>query len=113
MIIITFPSGFDWYKANWIFRQVVKDVAETFPQDFELKAALEQPEAIGGLSLKAMPHDKSLKIMHALKEVAEDTVRGRIRGWTQTKPEDDSGQVIYLRAIADLLDLARKELGEK
>ena len=51
MVIIQFKNGTDWYKANWVFRQLRADVAEAFPDDLELTTEMEKAEAFRMLSL--------------------------------------------------------------
>jgi hypothetical protein len=109
MVIITFQSGADWYKANWIFRQFAKDVSKRFPTEAELTYLLEQAEAFGGLSLDTLEKDKASRMLKVIKEVAADITEGKIIGWLGTKPEDKDGQAMYLRSIAELLALAKEE----
>jgi hypothetical protein len=109
MIIIKFQDGTDWFKANWIFRQLAADTITAFPNDSALKQTLEKAQALGGLFLESVEADAAAAVVRALAKVAEDTVAGRIPGWKKTKPEDEEGQELYLKSVAELLDLINKQ----
>ena len=111
MVIITLRNGDDWYKANWVFRQLAEDVVETYPQDVELKFLMEQAEAVGGLSLDSMEEDRASKTLQAIRKVAEETIKGRIPGWKRKRPDDEAGQRMYLKSLAELLELIGKDVG--
>jgi len=109
MVIISFPNGTDWFKANWVFRQITEDVVAMFPDDAELKLLMEQAGALGGLSLESMKADLASRISRALRKVAESTIQGRTLGWRGTKPEDLDGHRMYLEAISELLSLINQQ----
>ena len=105
MVIIKLQDGTDWFKANWIFRQLAKDTIATFPDDHELKLTMERSQALGGLFLDSMESDASIATLTAIRKVAAETLAGKIPGWKKANPEDIKGQEMYLRSIAELLDL--------
>ena len=109
MVIIKFHDGVDWFKANWIFRQLAEDIVAAFPQDGDLKTVLEQAEALGALFLDSMPATAAAETIKAIKQVAEESLQEKIPGWKKTRPEDNEGQQMYLRSMSELLDVIRQE----
>jgi hypothetical protein len=110
MVIIKFRNGSDWFKANWVFRQLADDTAAAFPDDGPLRLVLENAQALGGLFFDAMEPEVAISTMRALLKVADETIRGNIQGWKQTRPEDKDGQRMYFESISELFDLLRNEL---
>ena len=41
-VIIVFPDGTDWFKANWVFRQLAQDVSDHYSSDAEVCKAVER-----------------------------------------------------------------------
>lgn len=111
MVIIKLPSGSDWYKANWAFRQLAEDTIASAPDDGELKYIMEEAQAFGALFINSMQKDVAAKVINTIRTVAEETLKGKIPGWIRNKPQDAQGQRMYLEAIAELLDLVKKETG--
>jgi hypothetical protein len=109
MILIHFPDGTEWFKANWVFRQVLEDVVKTFPDDAELKSALEQAAALGGLFLDSTDLVSAARILRCIRTVTERTVGGQLQGWAGTRPTDTDGQHLYLEAISELLAAVDKQ----
>lgn len=103
MIIIKFKDGTDWFKANWIFKQLAEDVIAIFPNDRNLRSVMERAQAVGGVFFDSMEADVAAATVKAIKKVAEDTVQGRIQGWSATRPEDKDGQRMYFDSINELL----------
>jgi hypothetical protein len=108
MVIIKFPNGTDWFKANWAFRQFAEDVAELFPTDGELKLELEKAEAFGALDFTSVENAVGSRIMKAMMRVANDTLQGTIPGWKRAKPADEAGQRMYIEAITELFALLKE-----
>jgi hypothetical protein len=104
VVIINFPDGSDWYKANWTFRQICEDAIVRFPGASELKESLEMAQAYGRLSLD---HEEQMRrrTADALRIVARETIAGKIKGWAGAHPEDLDGQEQYLGTIRELLGL--------
>jgi hypothetical protein len=104
VVIIKFPDGSDWHKANWAFRQICEDVIVRFPDASELKESLEMAQAYGLLSLD---HEEQIRkgTAEAMRIVARETIAGKIKGWAGTHPDDIYGQDEYLGAIQELLGL--------
>jgi hypothetical protein len=115
MVIISLPNGAEWYKANWVFRQLQKDVAGLYPGDREVNLELERAGALGGLALEFIEEGLRGRILDAIKTVASATVQGDIPGWTHEKPNDMEGQKMYIESMRELLDaikqLRREEQG--
>jgi hypothetical protein len=111
MVIIVFRDGTDWSKANWVFRQLIDDIAETFPDDVELRRTMERARGLGGLFLDSMEQALASGIMRAIRTVAERTVDGRIQGWRRARPDDKEGQRMYLEAMSEILDIIRRQSG--
>ena len=99
MVIILLPNGTEWFKANWAFRQLAADVDSRCP-DHDIRESLERAEALGVLDLKNMGDQKLVvRLMGALRDVAQDTVDGVLSGW---RPEDRSGAQMYRDAMVEL-----------
>lgn len=96
MVIIVFQSGADWFKA---FRQLAADVAKRNPDD-DIRASLEEAEALGMLDFTNMDHRLSDKLTAAIKDIAQQTVNGAITGW---RTEDHAGNQMYREAMIELL----------
>src|SRR5262245_59828944 len=111
MVIIVFRDGTDWSEANWVFRQLIDDIAETFPDDVELRRTMEQARGLGGLFLDSMEQALASRIMRAIRTVAERTVDGRIQGWRRARPDDQEGQRMYLESMSELSDIIRRQSG--
>lgn len=98
-VIIVFPDGTDWFKANWVFRQLAQDVSDRYSSDAEVCEALEVAEALGALDLKKMNDGLRRRVMEALTGVAMDTIKGTIAGW---RPHDTKGHALYCEAVSEL-----------
>jgi hypothetical protein len=112
MVVIHFEDGSEWFKANWVFRQFLEDVADASPEDAELRFSMEQADALGGLFLDSLEPLLASKLLRAMKAVAEGTIGGRIQGWSRTKPHDEDGQRMYLEALAELLAVIKRQPSE-
>jgi hypothetical protein len=104
MVIIRLPNRMEWYKPNWVFRQLLSDAVEVFGGDAELRYQLEKAEALGSLFLDSMDDACASKIVDAIKRIAQDTLQGKIKGNSKDWTNDKEGQRMYLEAIAELLD---------
>lgn len=98
-VIIVFPDGTDWFKANWVFQQLAQDVAGLYSSDAEVCKAVEIAEAIGALDLKNMNERLRRRVMQALSTVAIDTIKGTIAGW---RPHDPKEHALYCEAVSEL-----------
>ena len=98
-VIIVFPDGTDWFKANWVFRQLAQDVSHRYSNDAEVCKAVEVAEALGALDLKKMNDGLRKRVMEALTTVAMDTMKGTIAGW---RPNDAKEHAQYCEAISEL-----------
>jgi hypothetical protein len=107
-VIIVFPSGADWFKANWVFRQLVEDVSKYCGSDSDVNKELEAAQALGALFLDRMDGPVSSRIAESLRAVAQDTLDGRIDGW---KKADEREHQIYLECLAELLSLLKQQQG--
>ena len=105
MVIIRFPNGNEWFRANWIFRQLAEDVVEMFPDDDELKYSMVESAALGALFLDGMEQSVASRIVRAIRTVAERTIEGSIQGWNRTRPMDKEGQRMYMEGMSELLDI--------
>jgi hypothetical protein len=112
MVVISFRNRTDWYKPNWVFRQLVDDITALIPTDDDLKLKLEQAEAFGALFLDSLTNEAEARLLLAMKGVAETAVQGKTLGWKSIKPEDERGQRLYVEAMQELLRLLNNELGE-
>jgi len=106
MVIICFPDGKDWYKANWVFWQLASDILAAYPDDVELRLSVQRAQANHGLLLDQMDPECASRIAGALRAVAEATLAGSIPGWRREHPDDEEGQCMYLRSMSELLDAA-------
>jgi hypothetical protein len=101
-VIIVFPNGRDWFKANWVFRQLAQDITTRHSNDAELCKVFEVAEALGGLDLKQMDDGQRKRVMEAMRHVALDTVSGAIGGW---RPNDPKEHAMYCDAVSELAKL--------
>jgi len=108
MVIIKFQDGSDWFKANWVFKQLAEDTLAAFPNDGALRLVLEKAQALGGLFFDSMEAEAATSTLDAIKKVAEETIHGNIQGWKQIRPEDKDGQQMYLESIDELLKVLKK-----
>ena len=98
-VIVVFPDGTDWFKANWVFRQLADDVSDRYKSDAEIREALEVAQALGTLDLKAMNDGLRKRVMEALTAVAMDTIKGIIAGW---RPDDPEEHELSCDAVSEL-----------
>jgi hypothetical protein len=112
MVIIKFPNGSDWHKANWAFRRLAEDVVAAHPDDSDLKLEMQRAQAMGLLSLDQMGIALLSKTMDAMRSVAQGTVEGRVPGWKRTHPNDADGQRMYVASMIELLDLISEQTGQ-
>ena len=98
-VIILFPDGTDWFKANWVFRQLAQEVSDLYRSDAEMCKAVEAAEALGTLDLKKMNVGLRNRVMEALTAVAMGTIKGTVAGW---RPHEAKEHDLYCSAIAEL-----------
>jgi hypothetical protein len=98
-VIIVFPDGTDWFKANWVFRQLAQDVSDRSSSDAEVCKAVEAAEALSALDLKKMNDGLRRRVMEALATVAMGTIKGTIAGW---RPNDAKEHALYCEAVSEL-----------
>ena len=98
-VIIVFPDGTDWFKGNWVFRQLAHDLSDRYNSDAEVCNAVEAAQALGALDLKAMNDGLRRRVMEALSAVAMDTIKGIIAGW---RPDDAKEHALYCEAVSEL-----------
>ena len=103
MVILKFQNGADWFKANWVFRQLADDMNMRFPDNEELKHTLEKAQAFGFLGLDSQNPD-AVTLPMSIKTTVEETINGKIMGWKRTHPEDEEGQQMYMQAMTELLE---------
>ena len=101
-VIIVFANGRDWFKANWVFRQLAQDISNRYRNDGELCKALEVAQALGCLDLKNMGDDLRGRIVGALRAVALDIISGAIAGWRPLEPKEHA---MYCEAVSELAEL--------
>jgi len=111
MLLISFPNGTDWFKSNWVFRQLGADVGNAFPNDPELLHLLEVAEAFGHLDLQGLDESLLLRTLSALRTVCTDTIQEKIPGWKGNKPADIEGHRMYSESIHELLGLIDQQIG--
>lgn len=109
MVVVRFANGSEWFKANWVFRRLVKEVAEVSPNETELNFTLEQADALGGLFLDCLEPDRAEKVLNALKSAAAAT-KDRDRH-VEGEPDDQAAQLMYAEAVDELLDCIRQQEG--
>jgi hypothetical protein len=105
-ISIVFPNGTEWFKANWVFRQIVEDVSARYQNDEGIRTALELARALGSLDLKQMDGHLRHKVMQAIRTIAEETASGTIKGW---RPDDQREHAMYCEALSELAQLIRQQ----
>ena len=100
-VIIVFPDGTDWFKANWVFRQLALDICKRYSSDAEVCEAMAVAEALGSLNLKKMTEGLRTRVMGALSTVARETIQGVVAGWRQ---HDAKEHTLYREAISELAE---------
>ena len=105
MVIIKFPDGADWYKANWVFRQFANDILAVSSDDAELQFAFKEASAIGALFLDRMEVALQGRAIRVMKEVAQQTLSGKIAGWKAAQSSEKSPEQMYSSSIAELLEM--------
>ena len=105
-VIILLPNGKDWFKANWVFRQLAEDVSNRYRNDDGVCKTLELAQAFGSLDMEIMDEGLRRKVMHAVKTVAEETVSGTIEGW---RPDDKRAHAMYCEAMSELAKLIEQQ----
>ena len=105
-VIILLPNGKDWFKANWVFRQLAEDVSNRYRNDDGVCKTLELAQAFGSLDMEIMDEGLRCKVMHAVKTVAEETVSGTIEGW---RPDDKRAHAMYCEALSELAKLIEQQ----
>jgi hypothetical protein len=105
-VSVVFPNGTEWFKANWVFRQIVEDVSARCQNDEGIRTALELAQALGSLDLKQMDEHLRHKVMQAISTIAEETVSGTIKGW---RPDDQREHAMYCEALLELAQLIGQE----
>ena len=105
MVAIIFKNGRDWFKPNWLFRQLSEDVQKTFPDDQELIFVMEQAEALGGLHVELLTPSQSERAVASIKRVAEATLAGEIQGLSREGSDGERYRLLYLVALEELLEV--------
>jgi len=98
-VIIVFPDGTDWFRANWVFRQLAQDVSDRYSSDSEVCRALAVAKAVGALDLEKMNDGLRRRVMAALTTVAMGTTQGTVAG---CKPHDEKEHALYCEAVSEL-----------
>jgi len=98
-VLIKFPNGTDWFKANWVFRQLAKGVSDRYSGDVDVCKAMKMAEAIGTLDMQQMNEGLRGKVMEALSVVAKATIEGSISG---LRPHDPKEHALYCEAVSEL-----------
>jgi hypothetical protein len=111
MVIIKFPNGNCWSKANWVFRQLSEDVIGNLPDDSELKLVMEKALAFRMLALNSMENEVRSKSLCAIRTIVEKTLEGKIAGWKESRPDDIEGHRMYIESITELLGLIKEQMG--
>jgi hypothetical protein len=107
MVIIRFHNRSEWFKANWVFRQIASDVTLMAPDDVELKSIMDKAQAFGLLAFDSMEKNAATRTLDALRKVAELTLAGKIRGWHGASQGNDNEQRKYLDSLTELLSLMK------
>ncbi len=110
MIIIDFKDGTDWYRPNWMYRQLCDDIRARYPDEVGLLQEMDNSAAYGHLNLPALDPAMSSMIMTAMKTVA---MEADARGWTNRKishPEDLAGEDTYLSSLRSLAELIQRQV---
>jgi len=108
MVIIRFPHGGDWYKANWAFRQFADDVVAHAGGDPEIQFVMRHGTANHALFLDKLEQDLLKRLIPILRTVASETLVGKIPGWKGTHPDDAAGIRMYGDAMSELIESLSK-----
>jgi hypothetical protein len=95
-----------WMVAGWAFRQVLDDIVTHFPSDSQLRAELEQAEALSGLSVDSLPHDFADRVTSAIRHVVRGILEGTIQSGIVGKPYGTAETIEqYREALRELLNV--------
>ena len=100
MVIIRFPSGAEWFKANWAFRAIVEEITSRERHDEELRTILELGGAYGLLEINALESGVAQRTVQALR-LASRALLENIPGASR-QASDQTG---FLDALVELIEL--------
>lgn len=109
-MIIRLQNGTEWYKANWIFRQLAKDILQRYAEDNELNFELQKAEALGGIYFDSLDKEISDKLLTAIKEVAQ-LIIAEGAGDSKGTKSNEAEHHMYYDAIIELLHLIKSDEG--
>jgi hypothetical protein len=109
MVVIRFQDGTEWFKANWVFRQLLRDITQAFPDDSDLVFSMRQAGALGGLFLDSIDGVLAGRILRSMKNAAESTIRGVVKSSVDSTPIDADSQRMYHEAMSELLDAVNRQ----
>ncbi len=102
MVIVT-RHGKDWFKANWVYRQLAADVAARFSEDLEVASAVDRGLSFGALFPDELEPVLASRVVSAMRVVARETVTGALS--SRKGALDESAHGTYVSAIEDLLSV--------
>jgi hypothetical protein len=111
IISLTSDTNNDWYKANWVYRQLAETVFVRFPDDEEMHEVLEMAHAFRALDfvgLNATNKTVATRTLVALKTVAEETLQRKIIPGMREHPNDKVREQQYLSSLTELLKLIER-----
>ncbi len=100
MVIVKFPDGRDWFKANWVFRRLKHEMMAAAPDDAELKCALEEGEALGALYIDQMDSSLRSRTLLAMQNAVANTAKNAPT-LLRAHP-DDTALREYITSISEL-----------
>ncbi len=68
-----------WVVAGWAFRQILDDVMDQYPDDFEMEQKFQQAQALDGLHLDLLPPEFASRIAERICRVATGILNGSIQ----------------------------------
>jgi hypothetical protein len=103
-VIIDFPGGAHWQKANWVYRRFSEDVVACSQADAEIADAMQQGLYFNHLPLDTIPEPLRTRIAKVMRDVARRTLAGEIPGWKRTHPDDENGIRGYTESLIEFLE---------
>jgi len=103
MILITFPDGTDWFKANWVFREFSVEIAAMFTNDEGVLSDIERIYCNGGINFAGEDPVRSAHLAGALRRAAAQTVLKDSSEWRFSDPERHRAYIESVKELRDLL----------
>lgn len=104
VIVFSRNPDIDWFRAGWIFRQVMEDTLAQCPTDAEMSAEFERAEAIGALFVDEMREPLRSRTRAAMRDAAIGILKGEVRSRLEDKTYETPVSIEqYRESLEELL----------